>query len=145
MKMFKCGSCKTPYKIDETKIQSTQLTVNCSKCGSKNVLRFGPLLIAQSKDSLQQVSLKMGANTIGRKTDNSKCDLMLNDEYVSKQHATVYIENLDNKLYISFVDNGSLNGTFTKTKSKLKKGLKYPFLQDEYFIVGLTKLTLKLN
>ena len=33
MKMFKCGSCKTPYKIDETKIQSTQLTVNCSKCG----------------------------------------------------------------------------------------------------------------
>lgn len=143
--MFKCGKCQTSYKIDETKIQSTKLTVACAKCGSQNILRFGPLLIAQSKDSLQQISLKMGPNTIGRKTNTSNCDLMINDEYVSKQHATVFIEKIKDKLYVSIVDNGSLNGTFTKAKSKLKKDLKYPFLQNEYFIVGLTKLTLKLN
>ena len=145
MKFFKCGKCQTPYKIDETKITSTQATITCTQCGAKNVLRFGPILVAQSKDSIQQFTLKLGANTLGRNSKTNESDLLLNDEYISRKHATIFIENSNDKIFISIEDNGSMNGTFSKNKTKLKSGLKYPFLQDEYFIIGLTKLTLKLN
>jgi hypothetical protein len=145
MKYFKCGNCKEPYKIDETKIQGSKAIVTCVKCGAKNGINMGPLLIAQSKGSLAQFSLKMGVNTIGRKTAATITDIVLDDEYVSKKHATIMLENINNKLFISIIDNDSTNGTLTKSKTKIKSGLKYPFLQDEYFIIGLTKLSLKLN
>jgi predicted Zn finger-like uncharacterized protein len=145
MKYFKCGQCQTPYKIDETKIATTQVVVTCTKCGAKNVLRFGPVLVAQSKDKVQQFNLKMGTNILGRLSKTPEADLLIDDEYVSRKHAAVNIENRDNKVFISIEDNSSLNGTFNKNKVRLKSGLKYPFLPDDYFIMGLTKLTLKIN
>jgi pSer/pThr/pTyr-binding forkhead associated (FHA) protein len=64
---------------------------------------------------------------------------------VSRKHAVIQLENIDNKLFISFQDLGSLNGSFNKNKIRLKSNLKYPFLSDDYFIIGLTKLTIKFN
>jgi predicted Zn finger-like uncharacterized protein len=145
MKYFKCGQCQTPYKIDETKILTANVTVTCSKCGAKNVLRFGPVLIAQSKDKVKQFSLKMGTNTLGRLSKTPEVNLLIEDQYVSRKHASVHIENRDNKIFISIEDNGSLNGTFNKNKVRLKPSLKYPFLHDDYYIMGLTKITLKIN
>ena len=145
MKYFKCGKCQTPYKIDETKITSTQAIVSCISCGSKNVIRFGPTLVAQSKEKVQEFSLKEGVNTMGRKAKTPVADFLIDDEYVSRKHASIHIENRENKLYISIEDIGSLNGTFNKNKIRLKKGLKYPFLPEDYIIIGLTKLTLKIN
>lgn len=145
MKYFKCGKCQMPYKIDETKAESAQAIVTCSSCGAKNVLRFGPTLIAQSEDKIQQFSLKEGLNTLGRKAEKPEADLLIDDEYVSRKHASISIENRKNKVYIGITDQGSTNGTFNKNKVKLKPGLKYPFLENDYFIIGLTKLTLKIN
>lgn len=145
MKYFKCGKCSEPYKFDETKIPGTSAKITCVKCGAVNAMNLGPQLIIESKGSLTQVSLKMGENTIGRNTTNSFSDIGINDEYVSKKHASIILENIDDKLFISIIDNDSTNGTFTKMKLKIKSGLKYPFLQDEYFIIGLTKLTLKIK
>jgi hypothetical protein len=42
-------------------------------------------------------------------------------------------------------DHGSLNGTFNKTKTRIKPNLKYPFTKDDYFVIGLTKLTVNFN
>jgi hypothetical protein len=42
---------------------------------------------------------------------------------------------------MSIEDKGSMNGTFNKNKSKLKAALKYPINNGDYFIVGLTKLS----
>lgn len=145
MKYFKCGKCKEPYQIDETKIPGITAKVTCMKCGAVNAMNFGPQLIVQSKGSLTQFSLKMGANTLGRNSPNSVSEIAINDEYVSKKHASIILENIDDKLVISIIDNNSTNGTFTKMKLKIKSGLKYPFLEDEYFIIGLTKLTLKIK
>lgn len=145
MKYFKCGQCKAPYKIDETKITSTQAMVSCISCGAKNVIRFGLILVAHSKEKVQQFSLKEGVNTLGRKAKTPVADFLVDDEYVSRTHASIHIENRENKVYVSIEDAGSLNGTFSKNKIRLKKGLKYPFLPEDYFIIGLTKLTLKFN
>lgn len=144
MKFFKCGRCHAPYKIDETKITRTMVEVTCTKCNAKNILRFGPVLITQSKEKVQQFCLKEGINSIGRKAQNSESEFLIEDKYVSRKHAVIHIEVKDKKLFYSIEDKGSLNGTFNKNKVKLKPGLKYPFLPDDYYIVGVTKLSLKI-
>lgn len=144
MKLFKCGQCQTPYKIDETKITTTQATVKCVKCGSKNVLRLGPVLRVQSKQGLRQFSLKEGINSIGRKSANANASIQIEDPYVSRDHANLYVENKEGKIFFSIEDKGSLNGTFNKNKTKLKASLKYPITDGEYFIVGLTKISINL-
>ena len=145
MKYFKCGQCQATYKIDETKVTSTQAVVVCVECKAKNVIRFGPILVCQNKEKIQQFNLKVGQNSIGRNSVNSATDFTIEDEYVSRKHAVIHVENRDNKIFISVEDSGSLNGTFNKNKVKLKPGLKYPFLQEDYIIIGLTKLSLKIN
>jgi hypothetical protein len=70
--------------------------------------------------------------------------IQVDDEYVSRKHATLHIEERDGKMYFSVEDLKSTNGTFDKNKKKLKPGLKYPFLPDDYFIIGLTKISIKL-
>jgi len=101
--------------------------------------------VAQSKEKVKQFSLKEGVNTLGRNAKNPVADILIDDEFVSRKHAALQIENRDNKIFISIEDSGSLNGTFNKNKVRLKTGLKYPFLPDDYIIIGLTKLTLKIN
>jgi pSer/pThr/pTyr-binding forkhead associated (FHA) protein len=145
MKYFKCGQCQATYKIDETKVTSTQAVVVCTECSAKNVIRFGPILVSQNKEKIQQFSLKEGQNTIGRKSANPSSDFLVEDEFVSRKHAVIHVENRDNKIFISVEDSGSLNGTFNKNKIKFKPGLKYPFSQEDYIIIGLTKLSLKIN
>jgi putative heme iron utilization protein len=145
MKYFKCGQCQATYKIDETKVTSTQAVVVCTECKAKNVIRFGPILVCQNKEKIQQFNLKVGQNSIGRNSVNSVADFTIEDDYVSRKHAVIHVENRDNKIFISVEDSGSLNGTFNKNKVKFKPGLKYPFLQEDYIIIGLTKLSLKIN
>jgi pSer/pThr/pTyr-binding forkhead associated (FHA) protein len=142
MKHFKCGQCQTPYKIDETKLNTTLVTIVCVKCNSKNTIRLGPVLTVQSKQGIQQFSLKEGVNLIGRKSDKGTAEIKLADQYVSREHAKVYVENRAGKIYLSIEDVGSLNGTFNKSKAKLKTALKYPFTTGDYFIVGLTKISI---
>lgn len=145
MKYFKCGKCQTPYKIDESKVTTNQVVVSCTNCSANNIIRFGPILVAQSKEKVKQFILKEGVNTLGRNAKNPVADILIDDEFVSRKHASLHIENRDNKIFISIEDSGSSNGTFNKNKVRLKTGLKYPFLPDDYIIIGLTKLTLKIN
>lgn len=145
MKYFKCGNCQRAYKIDESKVQSSVVIVECSDCTAKNSVRFGPILVAQSADSVKQFSLKLGENTIGRKSDSAKAGILIQDNYVSRDHASVFIEEKDGKLFAFIADNSSLNGTFNQKKSRLKPGLKYPLTPKDYYIAGLTKLFLKFN
>jgi hypothetical protein len=145
MKYFKCGKCQLPYKIDETKVTKSQVLVTCIECGAKNKINFGTFLVAQSKTKTCEFQLKEGANQIGRKTKDAKIEILIDDEYVSRNHATIHIENKNNKIFIFIEDNNSLNGTFNAKKTKLKSGLKYPLLVDDYVIIGLTKLFLKIN
>ncbi len=145
MKYFKCGNCQAPYKIDEAIIKKVQVAVNCPKCGVKNIIRFGPFLVVQSKDKIQQFPLKMGKNTLGRKTESSGADFQLEDEHVSRNHLELVLEETDNKLFVTLEDKGSLNGTFNKNKLRLKPSQKYPFKKDDFVIVGLSKITLKIK
>jgi predicted Zn finger-like uncharacterized protein len=145
MKYFKCGNCQAPYKIDEATITKVQVAVNCPKCGVKNIIRLGPFLVVQSKSGIQQFPLKMGKNTLGRKSESSEADFQIEDEHVSRAHLEVSLEETENKLFITLEDKSSLNGTFNKNKLRLKPSQKYPFKKDDFVIVGLSKITLKIN
>jgi hypothetical protein len=144
MKYFNCGNCKTPHQIDEQMVKKSIAVVTCSDCGAKNTLRFGPILIAQTKNGVKKYSLKPGVNQIGRKTSEGSNAIGLEDGYVSRNHAEIYLENKDNKFYFYIKDLGSKNGTFTKGKNRLKDNLKYAFTKNDYYIVGLTKLSLQV-
>jgi predicted Zn finger-like uncharacterized protein len=144
MKVFKCGKCSTQYKIDDNQIKSSVIIVKCNTCGSKNILRFGAVLISSSVNGSKSFNLKLGENIIGRGDGNSG-DISIDDKYVSRKHAILSLENRENQLYVSISDCNSTNGTFNKDKNKLKPMLKYHFKNDDYFIVGLTKLSIKFN
>ncbi len=145
MKYFKCGNCQSPYKIDESSITKVQVAVNCPKCGVKNIIRFGPVLVIQTEDKIQQVALKLGKNIIGRKSAKSEIDFQLEDQYVSGKHLVVNLEEKEQKIFVTVEDLGSSNGTFNKHKLRLKPGHSYPLIKDDYVIIGLTKLSLKMN
>lgn len=142
MKYFKCGNCKKTYKLDDAQVVSNLIVVNCTSCGAKNALRFGPILVAQTNETAKQIPIKSGENKIGR---NKSLEVALNDDYVSRDHASVFMEEKEGKLFFFIKDNGSSNGTFNQSKMKLKPGLKYPFTSKDFYIVGLTKLSLKFN
>jgi hypothetical protein len=145
MKYFKCGNCQRAYKIDETKVNNSVVIVQCSTCQAKNSVRFGLVLISQSTNGVKQFSLKMGENSVGRKSESSKSDIQIEDEFISRVHASISIHEKDNKLFAFISDSNSLNGTFNQKKVRLKSGLKYPLSSKDYYIIGLTKLFLKFN
>jgi hypothetical protein len=143
MKAFKCGKCNCPHQIDDSLIQKTVVLVSCVECGASNTLRFGPVVIIQSKSGVQKFNLKIGVNKLGRKTNGAKLDLGIEDNYVSRNHAEILLEKKDNKYFIFIKDVGSANGTFSRGKNKLKSNLAYAFTKNDYFIVGLTKVSLQ--
>lgn len=143
MKHFKCGKCGKDYKIDNSKVQSSSVVVTCSSCYAKNVVRFGPVLVAQSKESVRQFPLNLGQNTIGRKSESSSSKIQIEDQFVSRNHATITLEEKDKKLFFFIADVNSKNGTHNKTKTKLKPELKYPMTINDFYVIGLTKLFIK--
>jgi predicted Zn finger-like uncharacterized protein len=144
MKYFKCGNCQSPYKIDETQIRTTQIQIVCPKCSTKNLLHFGPVLVFQSRDKISKVNLKEGEQIIGRKTSKSNgAHILVEDEFVSREHVCISIQKKEGKIYFYIQDMGSSNGTFNKHKQRLKTGLRYAFLPDDYFVIGLTKISLQ--
>jgi pSer/pThr/pTyr-binding forkhead associated (FHA) protein len=144
MKYFSCGNCKKSYKIDEKKVNEIVVSVMCQECKAQNVLRFGPVLLTQSNENVKQYALKMGENILGRKAHDSSV-IEISDNYVSRNHASIFIEERDNKLFLFITDNNSSNGTFNHKKIRLKSGLKYPITPNDFFILGITKITVKFN
>ena len=145
MKHFKCGKCAKRYKVDPSKVQSSRMVIACSSCGAKNAVRFGPVLVAQSKGKVKQFPLNLGDNAIGRKSDSSQSRIQLEDKFVSRTHAKINLEEKDNKLYFFISDLNSKNGTHNKTKVKIKSDIKYPITTNDFYVVGLTKLSIKFN
>lgn len=147
MKYFKCGKCTAPYKIDPSKFRTPKVEVICPKCGTRNVLSLGPVLAIQQEGKFAQVNLKEGVQVIGRKTENPNVNahILISDEYVSRIHSKVIMELRGDKVYFFIEDLGSSNGTYNKNKQRLKVGLRYPFMPGDYYIVGLTKISIQIN
>lgn len=145
MKYFKCGHCESPYKIDETKVTSSMIVVKCNQCATGNVVRFGPVLVVQTKEQTNQFSLNLGENIVGRASDVKEIAIPIKDLYTSKHHATITLEEKDGKIFFFISDANSTNGTFNRKKVKLKSELKYPFTNDDYYIIGLSKLSIKFT
>ena len=142
MKYFKCGKCQSPYKIDESNLTTEKTFVKCNQCQSLNVIRSGPVLIAQNGQSIKKFNLKPGVNSIGRNAKEKSAEILIDDKYVSRKHADIILEQKDGKWTFFVCDNNSTNGTFNSKRDKLKAGLKYTFSKDDYFIIGVTKLSI---
>jgi pSer/pThr/pTyr-binding forkhead associated (FHA) protein len=145
MKYFKCGKCQTPYKFDENVINNSLITIKCNKCGANNTIRLGPVFIIQTKNQTKKINLSLGQNTIGRNSKNNESKIVLDDQFVSRKHVTIHVELVEQKMFFYLEDHASLNGTYNKTKTRLKPNLKYPFTKDDYFVIGLTKLSVNFN
>lgn len=100
--------------------------------------------MATTKHENKTFVLKDGENIIGRNGMPEQM-LSLTDKYVSRKHAVVIMEKRGSEYVVSISDCKSTNGTFNKNKGKLKPGLKYPFKPNDYFVVGLTKLSVTYN
>lgn len=145
MKIFNCGKCKAPYKLDENQFNGSEIIITCLKCGAKNCIKFGPFLLFSEKDGKQtRYFLKKGENAIGRNSGEND-PLNITDQHVSRKHAIVYAEQLDGKWFFSIEDQKSTNGTYNQQKIRLKPHVKYPFPPDAFYILGLTKVALKIN
>lgn len=145
MKYFKCGKCQTPFKVDETKIKSPIVSIVCASCNTKNTLKFGAFILVQNKEENIEVPIKKGEVILGRKsTNNFENYLYINDKFVSRKHAVIEVKELNGKVSISMKDLESTNGTFDKSKTKLKPGIPVGFSKEDYFIVGLSKVSLKI-
>lgn len=147
MRYFKCGKCAAPYKIDTSKFSTAKAEVICPGCGTRNVLSLGPVLAIQQEGKFAQIGLKEGVQVIGRKTDkpNVNAHILISDEYVSRIHAKVIMEFKEGKVFFFIEDLGSSNGTYNKNKQRLKEGLRYPFIPGDFYIVGLTKISIQIN
>jgi predicted Zn finger-like uncharacterized protein len=145
MKIIKCGKCQTAYKINESLIKSSRLIVTCKKCNAKNNVKFTPILLIQSKGEKQRISLSPGKYVIGRNLANTVNNISIKDQFVSRRHAELQVLDKEGKIDVTILDTRSTNGIFNKNKQKLNPEKSYPFIFGDYFIVGLTKLTLVLN
>jgi hypothetical protein len=112
------------------------------QCNAENTVRFSPYLEVASKNGKKiQISLKPGKNMVGRSAGNLD-DLM--DGFVSREHVLVWASLQDGKWFFSIEDCNSSNGTYDMDKNRLQPGLKYPFPPGTSYIIGLTKLTMKV-
>lgn len=145
MRYFKCGKCAKNYKISEDSITRSKLLVTCNACGAKNAIEFGPVLVIQNPQYKGTYSLKMGVNKVGRTTDNSVCPIQINDAFISREHLAITLQEQKGKMFIFIEDLGSRNGTFNREKKPIKKNLKYPFTKNDFYIAGLTKLSINLD
>lgn len=145
MRYFKCGKCSKNYKIGDDSITRSKLLVTCNACGAKNAIEFGPLLVIQSPHQKFTYPLKKGLNLVGRTNEKNECEIQINDGYISRKHAAISLIEKEGKIFIFIEDMNSRNGTFNREKKPIKKMLKYPFTKNDFYIVGLTKLSLKLD
>ena len=144
MKYFKCGKCQTPFKVDETALKSPVVSVICKTCTTKNTLRFGGFLLVQNKTETKQIPLKIGVFLLGRKNiNNIENFVYVSDEFVSKNHVLISVVEKNSKVSISLKDINSTNGVYDFNKQKIRSGEIYNLNKDNYFIIGLTKLSLK--
>jgi len=141
MKFFQCGGCKKTYKIDPSKAKTPTILIKCTSCPATNKISLKPVLLVQYKDRAERLPLKSGTITIGRKTDSNSVDVPIDDLYVSRKHAVLDLEEKEGKLLLTITDNNSTNGTFNHKKEKIVSGKKLIFSLDEYYIVGLTKIS----
>jgi len=145
MKYFKCGKCEAPYKINPAIVTREAVGLVCKKCGAKNVVRLGPVLLIQNKHENKQFPLKLGKFTVGRSIDGSSCDITINDPYVSRNHLEIEVTLIEAKIAVTIQDKGSTNGTFNQHKTKLHANQKYPLSPTDFVIFGLTKLSVQMN
>lgn len=142
MKIFRCGNCRTPYSLASSLTDGVAILVKCVQCNAENTVRFSPYLEVASKNRKKiQIVIKPGKNMVGRTVGNLD-DLM--DGFVSREHALVWATLQDGKWFFSIEDCNSSNGTFDMEKNRLQPGQKYPFPPGASYIIGLTKLTMKV-
>lgn len=84
--------------------------------------------------------LRLGENTLGRKTEESRADITFTDAkaYISRLHASLTLNNTPSGFQLHLLDLGSVNGTFVQGK-RLPHGSAIAILPDEPFRMG--KLT----
>tara|TARA_Y100001968_G_C19298862_1_gene688020 strand:- start:166 stop:792 length:627 start_codon:yes stop_codon:yes gene_type:complete len=110
--------------------------------------------VTHTEGKKQEVfKLKEGVNYIGRLADGNKPDIVVSgDEYVSRGHAHIMVQNINGEYEYTIFDNSnnqtgsaSLNGTYINgDSSRLNGNSSGKKIMDGYTIqIGETKLVIK--
>jgi len=83
-----------------------------------------------------EIPLKEGVNTFGRKDDN---DISIPDPYVSGRHGKIEVEDRE----IFFTDIGSTNGTFLNG-TKLDVNVRTKIEETDQIVIGSIEFSLRL-
>lgn len=137
---IRCSSCQHTILEEELPRLEQSASVLCPECGHpitlpemtmpisiasaqeaverRDAKKFA-LLVLDGKESGKVFDLKKKESTIGR----SDCDVILDDAELSRRHAKIVLDNLDNGAAV-LEDLGSTNGTFVGKRRVTKADLE---------------------
>jgi len=91
----------------------------------------------------KKFKLRVGANTIGRTDEEQSSDIMVNDRTMSRQSATITVQQLaENQYKYFFTVNHCTNPVLVNGKESAA-GSSFELLIGDEFQLGLTKFVLK--
>ena len=173
MKRVRCPKCDNYITFDETKYAAGQsLVFQCPECGKQFGIRmgvsklrdtqkeetknlnsqdapidseYGSIVVIENVFHYKQViSLKMGANTIGRYMKGSKINTPIetNDPSMDLHHCTLTVSRRKGHLEYSLADGPSNTGTFVDNEILGVKERRI-LTDGSLFTIGATSIILK--
>lgn len=93
-------------------------------------------------DNVEQILIGRGSNLGFVITENEKIyRLILPDKFVSREHASIEIQTINDKKTLIFKDNKSLNGSIYNS-NKLEEGDEIIIQPDDSIILGETSIVI---
>lgn len=111
-------------------------------------------LIVHTEDKEHDTfELKLEKNIIGRPSNSYIPDVPINDQFVSRRHAVVFVRINENNFYEYFIaDNpevnegkASLNGTYVNGNKERLTSVAVQIYDGDTLQIGMTKLVLKTS
>lgn len=164
---LKCPNCKTINKVavnlNQPSLEQNQINdfktrvdipnldektrVEVSNQESKNDENIAWLVVHDEFTHQQTFQLKLGKNTIGRKSPSMPCSIMVdtNDGYMSRNHLTIEVLRQNEGYIFVIYDSQSTNGTFVNAMKRLSPNDRILLSDGDILQLGRTKLVLKTS
>ena len=173
MKKIRCGKCKVILAYNPNELNPNKPLLKCPKCKAVNKVplsqnksaddhldentihkpvgnthEVGWIVVHDENTHTQTYPLRLGKNTIGRKSVSKPCDVMIEtqDRYMSRQHCVIEVVQNRRGQYDYVIYNiNTANGTFINASvDKKLSDHDEIYLKDGHTIqMGHTKVVLK--
>ena len=145
-----CPACKQQFRPEMPVQKPTGQAGVDNSIKEKEPTEVGWLVVHDENTPQQTYALKLGKQTIGRKSASRPCDIMIEttDEYMSRRHFIIEVITRSPGNYEYYLsDNNAVNKTFINTKKlcEIKRGDEYILHDGDTIQAGRTKIVFKSN